>query len=86
MLGLGHHAIAPARVRVAFVLIALAGAGAAILGAAGARSSRSSTAAARAAIRTLSITCRSAALGGRLPAQVYLPPGYSSQGRRYPVV
>ena len=37
-------------------------------------------------IRTLSFTCGSTALGGRLPAQVYLPPGYSSHGRRYRVV
>lgn len=36
--------------------------------------------------QTLSITCRSDALGGRLPARVYLPPGYSSHGRRLPVV
>jgi enterochelin esterase-like enzyme len=37
-------------------------------------------------IRTLSVTCRSPALGGQLPALVYLPPGYSAHGRRYPVV
>lgn len=36
--------------------------------------------------RTLSITCPSAALGGQLPAQVYLPPDYRTQGPGYRVV
>jgi enterochelin esterase-like enzyme len=35
--------------------------------------------------RTVSVVCKSPALSGTLPAQVYLPSGYSS-GRRYPVV
>lgn len=35
--------------------------------------------------RTLSVVCRSPSLGGTIPAQVYLPSGYSS-GRRYAVV
>jgi enterochelin esterase-like enzyme len=35
---------------------------------------------------TQSITCASPALGGRLPARVYLPPGYPAPGRRYPVI
>ncbi len=35
---------------------------------------------------TQSMTCASPALGGRLPAMVYLPPGYPTPGRRYPVV
>ena len=78
--------IAPAHVRSLIVLIALVGAGAAALSATGARRNRSPTPVKAAAIRTLSLTCPSAALGGQLPAQVYLPPGYSSQGRRYPVV
>jgi enterochelin esterase-like enzyme len=39
-----------------------------------------------AAARTLSITCPAPSLGGSLPAQVYLPPGYSPTGRRDPVV
>ncbi len=46
MLGLGHHTIASTRVRVVLVLIALVGAGAAVLGASVARSSRSTTVAA----------------------------------------
>jgi enterochelin esterase-like enzyme len=37
------------------------------------------------AARTLSVACRSPSLGGTIPAQVYLPPGYAS-GRRYPVI
>jgi putative tributyrin esterase len=41
---------------------------------------------ARAAVLTRSITCRSPALDGSLPAEVYLPPGYPAKGRRYPVV
>jgi enterochelin esterase-like enzyme len=40
----------------------------------------------RAAARTVSITCRSSSLGGSLPAQVYLPAGYSRTGKREPVV
>ena len=36
--------------------------------------------------RTVSLDCRSPALGGNLPAEVYLPAGYTSQGRRYPVI
>jgi S-formylglutathione hydrolase FrmB len=39
-----------------------------------------------ASARTLTITCRSPALGGPLPAEVFLPPGYSTRARRYPVV
>jgi enterochelin esterase-like enzyme len=35
--------------------------------------------------QTLSVVCPSPSLGGTMPAQVYLPSGYSS-GRRYPVV
>src|SRR5947209_3454663 len=37
--------------------------------------------------RTLSIGCTSPALGGTMPALVYLPAGYAeSSSRRYPVV
>ena len=36
--------------------------------------------------RTVSVTCRSPVLGGSLPAQVYLPAGYSATGARFPVV
>jgi len=39
-----------------------------------------------ASIRPLSINCPSGAVGGKLPAQVYLSPGYSASGARYPVV
>jgi enterochelin esterase-like enzyme len=36
--------------------------------------------------RTVALDCRSAALGGWLPAIVYLPAGYSSSAKPYPVV
>ena len=68
------------------MVIVLAGAVAAVLGAAGARSRRSSRPAVSRSIQTRPLTCRSPALGGRLPALVYLPPGYSSRGRRFPVI
>ncbi len=68
------------------MLIALVAVGAVVFRAAGARSHRSRPAQVAASIRTLSLTCRSAALGGKLPAQVYLPPGYSSHGPRYAVL
>src|SRR5690242_16596392 len=42
--------------------------------------------AATAPARTLSITCKSPALAGTLPALVFLPAGYSGHGARYPVV
>jgi enterochelin esterase-like enzyme len=38
------------------------------------------------ASRTLTISCRSAALGGRLPAVVYLPAGYPNRSSHYRVV
>lgn len=37
-------------------------------------------------VRSGSIDCRSPALGGRLPAQVYLPRSYASTARRYRVI
>ena len=36
--------------------------------------------------RVLSIVCHAPSLGGRMPAEVYLPPGYGTTRRRYPVV
>jgi enterochelin esterase-like enzyme len=36
--------------------------------------------------RTLSVSCPASALGGRLPARVYLPAGYAMHGRALPVV
>src|SRR5579884_4254200 len=36
--------------------------------------------------QTVSVSCRSPALGGTLPALVYLPAGYGTTGRRYPVI
>ncbi len=36
--------------------------------------------------RTLSVTCRSPSLNGTLPAEVYLPAGYSAHGARDPVI
>jgi enterochelin esterase-like enzyme len=65
------------------------GVGAAVVAARKSRTrARSSPARAAAAAgpRTVSIACRSASLDGSLPAQVYLPTGYSAAGRRYPVI
>ena len=45
-----------------------------------------SPAAAAPPARTLNITCRSPALGGTLPAAVYLPAGYQKGSTRYPVI
>ena len=45
-----------------------------------------SPAAAASPARTLNITCRSPALGGTLPAAVYLPAGYQKGSTRYPVI
>ncbi len=65
----------------------LASAAAIVLAAAGHRlRARATSGQAASAVRGLSITCRSPALGGSLPALVYLPPGYDATGRRYPVV
>jgi len=36
--------------------------------------------------QTLSISCRSPSLGGSLPAEVYLPAGYSRRSSPYPVI
>jgi len=36
--------------------------------------------------RTAAISCRSPALGGSLPALVYLPPGYSAHSKPYAVI
>jgi S-formylglutathione hydrolase FrmB len=66
---------------------ALLTAGALIVLAAHGRSSRDRTRRVRASVaRTVSITCRSPALGGQFPTLVYLPASYGSSGRRYPVV
>jgi enterochelin esterase-like enzyme len=67
------------------VLCSLLAGAAAVL----ARSSRphpAGRAAAAAPARTLSVSCRSPSLGGTLPAEVYLPAGYSRHAARYPVV
>ena len=37
-------------------------------------------------VRTVNVTCRSPALGGTLPAAVYLPAGYQPGAIRYPVI
>jgi enterochelin esterase-like enzyme len=44
------------------------------------------SAAAHSPARTVALNCRSAALGGTLPVIVYLPAGYSSRAKPYPVV
>jgi enterochelin esterase-like enzyme len=65
----------------------LAGAAAIVLAAAGHRlRGRPTWGQAASAVRVLSISCRSPALAGSLPALVYLPPGYGATGRRYRVV
>ena len=38
------------------------------------------------AARAVALDCPSPSLGGTLPAEVYLPAGYSPHGRRYPVI
>ncbi len=74
------------------VLVVVAGAALLVFGVGGGLARREIVPAARSAsartapAKTLSITCRSPALGGPLPVEVFLPPGYSSHGRRYPVV
>jgi S-formylglutathione hydrolase FrmB len=69
------------------VLVLVAAAALLVFGAGGGLARRDNVSAARSApARTLSITCRSPALGGWLPAQVVLPAGYSPHRRRYPVV
>jgi enterochelin esterase-like enzyme len=50
------------------------------------RARKAAAASAPTPARTISVTCRSPALGGSLPAQVYLPAGYAATGTRYPVV
>ena len=57
------------------MLVAVLAAGAAALGAAAARSSRSSAPGKAASSRTVPIACPSPGLDGRLLAQVYLPSG-----------
>ena len=89
-------------VLVAAVLCVLAGATAIVMAATRGRSQgrvahvrRSSSADARNSSstevphspgRSLSITCRSSAVGGQLPALVYLPPDYHTHGAGYPVI
>jgi enterochelin esterase-like enzyme len=71
------------RFSLVFVMAALAafaGAGAIVLAAAGHRARRTGVP------RVRSVSCRAPAMGGSLPAQVYLPPAYQAHGRRYPVV
>ena len=91
------HSIVRSAALGATVLVLVCGAALLVFGVGGGLARRESatarTNAARTAIkaatapaRTLSITCRSPALGGSLPAQVFLPAGYSARGRRYPVV
>jgi putative tributyrin esterase len=65
--------------------LAILGGGAALVYA-GSRGSDRAAAPTRSSIRTLSVICRAPSLGGALRAQVYLPPGYGSAGRRYPVI
>jgi enterochelin esterase-like enzyme len=86
-----------ARVRITGVaVVVLVCVAALVFGVAGGLARRSSTvarttlapigAAASAPARTLSITCKSPSLAGTLPAQVFLPAGYSARGARHPVV
>jgi enterochelin esterase-like enzyme len=75
-----RHGTVTAAVATGVVLLSLAAGRAAVL--ARSRSSRAVSPTPRA----LSIACPSAALGGSLPAEIYLPAGYRSRGRRYPVI
>jgi S-formylglutathione hydrolase FrmB len=69
-------------VAVAFMVIALValGAGAAVVVARNEKQQPPS------APRSLTVVCRSPALGGRMPATVYLPAGYRDTSTRYRVV
>jgi enterochelin esterase-like enzyme len=94
---MSRHRVLTASICAAVAVVAL-GTGAAVVlaskgkprsphaaGAAAASAGRSGAPAASAG-RSVSIACRSPHLGGTLPAQVYLPAGYSTAGKRYPVV
>jgi putative tributyrin esterase len=84
-----HHRVVRLGVLAGAVLVALAGGTALVLAATRDRSSRSPGQFAQAGHspgRTLSIACRSSSLGGQLPAQVYLPPGYRTLGPAYRVI
>jgi len=70
----------------AALLVLGVGGGLARRGSGGARTTSGQAGATSAPARTLSITCRAPALGGSLPAQVFLPAGYSPRGERYPVI
>lgn len=76
-----------ATIFTALTLVALS-VGAAVVLASKERPDARRAARARAAApgRTVAVTCRSPSLDGTLPAEVYLPAGYSSTGARYPVV
>lgn len=69
--------------RVRLVMVAVAVLIAALASAAAVVASKRSTLSRE---RTDSINCRSPSLGGTLPALVYLPPGYSTHSKPYPVV
>ncbi|MFZ0090370.1 MAG: alpha/beta hydrolase-fold protein [Solirubrobacteraceae bacterium] len=71
---------------VAVAVLILVGGAAVVVARRSSKPRRPSGSAASSAVRTVSIVCSSPALGGTLPAQVYLPPGYSQHGRRYPVI
>lgn len=69
--------------RALVALALLSGIGATIAATTGARPARVGH---NQAWESVSIDCRSPALGGKLPAQVYLPPHWGAGGRRYRVL
>jgi putative tributyrin esterase len=73
-------------VLAAAALVALAGGTALVLAATRGRSDTGLVHVRHSPSRAVSITCRSAALGGQLPALVYLPPDYGTRDRGYRVV
>lgn len=80
-----RRGVRTAAVTTAIVLLFLVG-GAAVVVARTLSRRAAARAAARVPARTLSIVCRSPSLGGSLPAEVYLPAGYTPTGPRQPVV
>lgn len=68
------------------VIVMLTGGGAVVLAAVRSPRSSGGVPIGATAARQLSISCPAPALGGRLPAVVYLPGGYADDGPRLPVI
>ena len=80
------HRIVRGALAIGVVSVFLGGGAVVVLAATHGKSPGPAGPATASSIQALPVTCPSPALGGQLPALVYLPPGYSARGRRYPVV